>query len=137
MTSLNSLLVRPVARLPWRVQTKLLAAFLEETPHEVRLAFEFRHASWLTEPVYELLEKRGVALCLAESEKLVVPERITADFVYFRLRKESYSAEERAEIGVRVDELLAAGKDVYVFFKHEDTPAGALYAEELLKGRSA
>jgi signal transduction histidine kinase/CheY-like chemotaxis protein len=28
MTSLNSLLVGPVARLPWRVQTKLLAAFL-------------------------------------------------------------------------------------------------------------
>ena len=28
MISLNSLLVRPVARLPWRVQTKLLAAFL-------------------------------------------------------------------------------------------------------------
>ena len=28
MTSLNNLLVGPVARLPWRVQTKLLAAFL-------------------------------------------------------------------------------------------------------------
>src|ERR1700726_2250735 len=28
MTSLNALLVGPVARLPWRVQTKLLAAFL-------------------------------------------------------------------------------------------------------------
>jgi signal transduction histidine kinase/DNA-binding response OmpR family regulator len=28
MTSLNQLLVGPVARLPWRVQTKLLAAFL-------------------------------------------------------------------------------------------------------------
>jgi hypothetical protein len=29
--------------------------------------------------------------------------------------------------------MLAAGRDVYVFFKHEDTPAGAVYAEELLK----
>jgi hypothetical protein len=28
MTSLNSLLVTPVARLPWRVQIKLLVAFL-------------------------------------------------------------------------------------------------------------
>jgi hypothetical protein len=28
MTSLNSALVGPVARLPWRVQTKLLVAFL-------------------------------------------------------------------------------------------------------------
>jgi len=29
--------------------------------------------------------------------------------------------------------LLAARKDVFVFFKHEDTPDGALYAEELLR----
>jgi hypothetical protein len=32
---------------------------------------------------------------------------------------------------------LNRGQDVYVFFKHEDTPAGALYAEELLKNFTA
>ena len=116
-----------------KLDLDLLAGFLDEVPADVRLAFEFRHPSWLVEPLYELLAQRGVALCWAESEKLVVPERITADFTYFRLRKESYSPEERAELGYRVDKLLAAGKDTFVFYKHEDTPAGALYAEELLK----
>ncbi len=116
-----------------KMDLELLTAFLDETPPEVRLAFEFRHASWLVDPVYEVLEKRGVALCWAESEKLVIPERITADFAYFRLRKESYSVEERAEIGSRVNGLLGSGKDTFVFFKHEESPAGALYAEELLK----
>jgi len=116
-----------------KMDLDLLSGFLEEMPREVRLAFEFRHASWLVDPVYELLEKYGVALCLAESEKLVIPERITADFVYFRLRKENYTVEERAEIGTRVTTLLSSGKDVFVFFKHEDTPAGALYAEDLVK----
>jgi uncharacterized protein YecE (DUF72 family) len=53
--------------------------------------------------------------------------------VYSRLRKEDYSPEERAEIRSRVQGLVAEGRDVYVFFKHEETPAGALYAEELLK----
>ena len=53
----------------------------------------------------------------------------------FRLRKEDYSSEERAEISTRVHRLLADGRDVYVFFKHEDTPAGALYAEDLLKAK--
>ena len=115
------------------VDLELLAAFLEDAPKDVRLAFEFRHESWLVDPVYELLSKHGVALCWAESEKLVVPERTTADFTYFRLRKESYSAEERAEIGRKVAGTLGAGKDTFVFFKHEDSPAGVLYAEELLK----
>ena len=29
-------------------------------------------------------------------------------------------------------EQLDAGRDVFVFFKHEDDPHGALYAEDLL-----
>ncbi|MEZ5354492.1 MAG: DUF72 domain-containing protein [Bryobacteraceae bacterium] len=114
-----------------------LEAFLRQTPKDIRCAFEFRNKSWLVEPVYELLVQHGAALCLAESEKLVIPERITADFVYFRLRKADYSPEERAEIGERAREMVAGGRDVYLFFKHEDTPEGALYAEELLGMDSA
>lgn len=110
----------------------LLADFLSSLPPEIRCAFEFRHPSWLAPPVYSLLEKHGVALCLAESEKLVVPEVITANFVYSRLRKDDYSIEDRKEIAARVEQLLGTGRDVFVFFKHEETPAGALYAEELL-----
>jgi len=111
----------------------LLADFLAALPGEIRCAFEFRHASWLQDSVYALLEKHKVALCLAESEKLVIPEVVTADFVYSRLRMPEYSAEDRKEIAGRVGQLLNRSQDVYVFFKHEDTPAGALYAEELLR----
>jgi hypothetical protein len=32
-----------------------------------------------------------VSLCVAESERLEVPEVITADFVYYRLRKPDYT----------------------------------------------
>jgi uncharacterized protein YecE (DUF72 family) len=110
-----------------------LTAFVEKLPQDIRCAFEFRNASWLVDEVYRLLEKHGVGLCLAESEKFEVPEVVTAGFVYVRLRKEDYSPEERAEIATRVKGMLAGGRDAYVFFKHEDTPAGAAYAEELLK----
>jgi uncharacterized protein YecE (DUF72 family) len=110
-----------------------LAAFVEKLPEDVRCAFEFRNKSWLVEEVYQLLEKRGVALCLAESDKFEVPEVLTAGFVYARLRKPEYSAEDRAEIAQRVARLREGGRDVYAFFKHEETPAGALYAEELLR----
>jgi len=75
----------------------LLADFLATLPGEIRCAFEFRHTSWLQDSVYGLLEKHKVALCLAESEKLVIPEVITTDFVYSRLRMPEYSAEDRKE----------------------------------------
>jgi len=110
-----------------------LTAFVEKLPRDIRCAFEFRNASWLIDEVYRLFEKHGIGLCLAESDKFEVPEVVTAGFVYVRLRKEDYSAEERAEIANRVKGMLSGGRDVYVFFKHEDTPAGAVYAEELLK----
>ena len=110
-----------------------LTAFVEKLPRDIRCAFEFRNASWLIDEVYRLFEKHGIGLCLAESEKFEVPEVVTAGFVYVRLRKEDYSPEERAEIANRVRGMLSGGRDVYVFFKHEDTPAGAVYAEELLK----
>lgn len=110
-----------------------LEGFLNDIPADVRCAFEFRNPSWFQDPVYRLLESRKIALCLAESDKLVAPKEVTADFVYFRLRKSEYLPEERAEIAAQVKQMLASGKDVYVFFKHEESPAGALYAEELLK----
>jgi uncharacterized protein YecE (DUF72 family) len=65
--------------------------------------------------------------------KLEVPEVITADFVYYRLRKPEYSEEDVDALAVRARELLAAGRDLYLMFKHEETPAGALNAELVLK----
>ena len=114
-----------------KVDLALLAGFLEKLPADIRTTFEFRNLTWLTDEVYRLLEKHRVALCLAESDKLEVPRVITSDFVYARLRKEEYSPEDRREIAERARQQLAAGRDVFVFFKHEDTPAGAIYAEEI------
>jgi len=111
----------------------LLADFLKLLPEDVRCAFEFRHPSWLDTPTYDALGQKGMCLCLAESEKLVVPEVITAPFVYFRLRKEAYTAEEISGIAGRVREQLGEGRDVYLYFKHEDSPEGALYAEQVLQ----
>jgi len=110
-----------------------LTAFVEKLPRDIRCAFEFRNKSWLIDEVYRLFEKHGIGLCLAESDKFEVPEVVTTGFVYVRLRKEDYSPQERAEVADRVRGMLADGRDVYVFLKHEDTPAGAVYAEELLK----
>jgi uncharacterized protein YecE (DUF72 family) len=116
----------------FKAEIDTLAAFLEKLPADIRCAFEFRNRSWLIDEVYGLLEKHGVSLCLAESDKLEVPRVLTANFVHARLRKPDYSAAEIAEIGERVRSITEGGRDVYAFFKHEETAAGALYAEEIL-----
>lgn len=105
------------------------------TQGEKRYAFEFRHASWLGDPVYRLPAEHNVALCWAESEKFEVPEELTAGFVYFRLRKADYSPKERKAIAATAQKLATQGRDVFLFFKYEDTPEGALHAQELLAQR--
>src|SRR5438270_7169735 len=59
-----------------KCDTALLGGYLDLLPAGMRYAFEFRHASWLVEEIYELLRRRNVSLCVAESEKLEVPEVI-------------------------------------------------------------
>jgi uncharacterized protein YecE (DUF72 family) len=106
-----------------------LREFLAGLPSWVRAAFEFRHESWFSEEVYATLRKGEAALCLAESDELETPEVVTADFCYLRLRKKRYSRKAVAERVRR----LATGGDVFVYFKHEETPEGALRAEALLR----
>lgn len=109
----------------------LLKEFLEDLPPGLPSAFEFRDASWFCEEVYDVLGARNAALCQAESEKLETPIVQTAKFAYLRLRKEKYSPKELARLESRVSEAAASG-EVFVYFKHEETPEGALYAEGLL-----
>ena len=113
---------------------QLLGSYLELLPGDLRYAFEFRSPTWLVEETYALLRSRNVSLCVAESEKLEVPEVITADFVYYRLRKPEYTAEDLAAIGARCREMLASGRDLSLLFKHEENASGALNAEKLFYG---
>src|SRR5690242_11624762 len=51
----------------------VLAEFLELLPDGTRAAFEFRHESWHDDATFELLRKRDIALCIADSEKMSTP----------------------------------------------------------------
>lgn len=114
----------------------LLKDFLAALARNVRTAFEFRHESWFSEEVYGALRGANAALCNAESEKLETPDVQTADFAYLRLRKENYSPKERKALEQRIAQLTAKG-DVFLYFKHEDTPEGALHAETVLAATKA
>ena len=109
-----------------------LAAFLASLPSEQRFALEVRHPSWHTEEIYSLLRRHQTALCLAETDKDSPPEITTADFVYARLRRPSYTAQELAAWKERCQAWQQQGLDVYIFFKHEEAGQAPAYARRLL-----
>jgi uncharacterized protein YecE (DUF72 family) len=111
----------------------ILSGFLAIVPNGLRCSFEFRHESWWDDAVYQLLKQHNAALCWAESEEMQVPQVLTANFAYLRLRKTDYTQDEREALLGSVRKWVKELEDVFVFFKHEDTPEGALYAEDLLK----
>ncbi len=111
----------------------LLRDFLPAVPRAVRMAFEFRHPSWFCEEVYGVLKGCNAALCVAETEERITPDVTTASFAYYRYRKPEYSPQERKSMVDRIQEHRQQGRDVYAYFKHEETPQGALYALEILK----
>jgi len=116
-----------------KVNTELLGAFLGEArPFGFRAAFEFRSASWFTEPVYGLLREHAAALCIAESDEVNTPTVFTAPFSCYRLRKSDYSAADLVSIRENLEAQAAAG-DVFAYFKHEDDPTGALQAASILE----
>jgi uncharacterized protein YecE (DUF72 family) len=116
-----------------KVDLELLRTFLGSLPRTLQSAFEFRHASWLAEETYAVLREHNVALCIAESEERDTPDVVTANFAYYRYRKPNYTPDERQAMVHRLREHLEAGRDVFAYFKHEETPEGALYAREVLQ----
>ena len=105
-----------------RADVGRLRNFLVLIPEGVRAAFEFRHASWFTDEVYQALEDHGAALVTADTGEGDAPVVETAGFGYARLRRPGYGEAELAEWAAAM--RRPAWSDVFVFFKHEDGGAG-------------
>jgi uncharacterized protein YecE (DUF72 family) len=95
----------------------LLRLFLDSLDPTLLYAFEFRHDSWA-----------GVDL---EGHALVGSLQGEARFRYLRLREPPYDEAGLADWARRIKPVLAAGVDVYAYFKHEDEPTAPAYAQRL------
>ena len=126
---------------PWvKRDDDRLAMFLAALPRDVRSVLEFRDASWYVTEVYDLLRTANVALVHAEGEKAPSPVETlgtTADFAYTRLRdRDGYSGDAVDTWADRLRALLASGKDVYAYFRHDEDGSNALSAERLRRAIS-
>jgi uncharacterized protein YecE (DUF72 family) len=95
----------------------LLRLFLDSLDPAHLYAFEFRHESWA-----------GVDL---EGHALVGSLEGGGPFRYLRLREPAYDEDGLGAWAARLRPVLAAGIDVYAYFKHEDEPTAPAYAERL------
>jgi len=116
-----------------KMDAAVLMEFLAVLPRALLSAFEFRHDSWFTDEIFDILKGGNRALCVAETEERTTPDVATADFAYYRFRKPTYTPEERTAMIARIREHLTAGRNVYAYFKHEETPQGAIYVTEVLE----
>jgi len=101
-----------------------LGDILYMVPPELRMAWEFRHASWFADDVYERLRARNAALAIVEDEETTTPVLATADWGYVRLRAVDYTD---AQLSTWVDTIRTTGvgwRDAFVFFKHEERAPG-------------
>jgi len=114
----------------FKKDVQLVGDLLTQFPPDVRAACEFRHASWWSDDVYDLLRSTNTALCVADTKEGTTPLEATADFGYVRLRDEGYTRRALEEWMEKVQALGRAWTDAYVFFKHEEKGIGPKLAAE-------
>lgn len=111
-----------------------LRDFLDLLDPRLRYAFEFRHASWFEDAPLRVLADSNAALCISEGEKLETPRVATGSFVYVRLRKDDYSESELQAWHDWMTGQIDAGRDVFVYLKHDEEGDSPEYALRLLAG---
>jgi uncharacterized protein YecE (DUF72 family) len=130
-TTLGDRLGPVLFQLPPNLKKDLprLTDFLALLPAGSRSAFEFRHASWFEDDVFDALRGAGVALCVAEDEDLATPLVATTGWGYLRLRRQDYGPDSVADWSRRIREQ--PWTEAFVYFKHEDEARGPIFAKAM------
>jgi len=109
----------------------LLGDFLSDTSGIKNRVFEFRHESWLQDSTYRLLESKGAAFCISETEDLKPILKVTGETAYFRLRKDSYDTKTVDEWAKKIRDTAKDAQACYVYLRHDETGENALLAQGL------
>lgn len=132
---LNAKLGAVLFQLPPNFKKDLarLGDLLTQFPTDVRAACEFRHNSWWSDDVYDLLRTTNTALCIADTGEGTTPLVSTANFGYIRLRDEGYDDAGLRDWMTKVQALGSTWTDAFIFFKHEEKGMGPKLAREFVQ----
>lgn len=123
-----------------------LAALLAAWPRSIPLVLELQDPSWHVDETFAAMRAAGAVLCITElppegdegaagndageaAEPPIV--RRTGPFLYLRLRRHDYTTDEIESWAKRIEPFLAAGDDVYAFFRHDPVGRAGELALEL------
>jgi uncharacterized protein YecE (DUF72 family) len=101
-----------------------LAGLLDAIDDDLQVALDLRDPSW--DGIEPELERWGAV-------RVNQVDATAARFRYLRLREPPYDDDALRAEAERIAPLLAAGLDVYCYFRHEDEPTAPAYAARLLE----
>ncbi|WP_314506786.1 DUF72 domain-containing protein [uncultured Microbacterium sp.] len=104
-----------------------LERFLAQVPAWMQPVMEFRHASWVVDDVFALLERHRTAYCVMSGARLPCVLRATSELVYVRLHGPdpaalyagSYSPADLDWWAERIREWESGGHRVYAYFNND------------------
>ena len=127
MEGLKSKLGPILFQLPpsWHVNTERLSEFLSALPGRHRYVCEFRDPTWYTLPVYDLLRKYNVALCVHDWRGARSPQELTADHAYVRFHgttgkyQGNYTDEMLTSWAGLIREWMPRLRAIYLYFNND------------------
>jgi len=123
----------------WSVNTARLETFTRDLPEGPQYVFEFRDASWHTREVFDMLEARGMSLCLHDMEGAGAPDEPVGPLCYVRFHGTAgryggrYPAAVLRKRARMMREAVAAGKPVYAYFNNDAEGAAPADAAALIE----
>jgi len=101
-----------------------LEAFLAVLPRQWQHTLEFRHESWLVDPVFERLRQAGVALTIPDRPGMPRALELTADWTYVRFHAGAtpdgnYTDAQLDEWARRIADWRDRGVAVWAYFNND------------------
>lgn len=101
----------------------LFRDFCSSLNTDIRHTLEVRHASWLSDNAYTILNEFNIALCISDTAgRYPSAEEITADFAYVRLhgsQKLYASGYTEDELQTWAQKINAWDRDAFIYFDND------------------
>jgi len=123
----------------FKADEQRLSHFLSIIPQKIKTTFEFRHPSWFTEKIYQILKKFNSALTIADTPDYPYVEKLTTNFTYLRLHgheslySSNYSDKELQSYAYLLKKYSPKRQEAYVYFDNDAFGHAPKNARTLIK----